>query len=63
MPNRYLAGVAKVLEKACTVDEVYAVAEAACNKCAESCARCTGYGACSMFLLLNLKLDAIEVLA
>lgn len=63
MPIRFLRGVAKVFEKAVTADEVYAAAEAACDKCSESCARCSGYEACSMFSVLNLKLDAIEALS
>lgn len=63
MPTRFLIGVQKVLEKACTVDEVYAVAEASCKRCSESCERCTGYDRCSMFPMLNMKLDAIEVLS
>lgn len=62
MPQGYLIGVSKVLEKACTVDEVYAAAEAACKRCSETCARCTGYGSCGLFNVLNMKLDAIEVL-
>lgn len=63
MPAKTLARVAEVFEKASTVDEVYAVAEAACNKCGESCRRCTGYGSCGMFSVMNLKLDAIEALS
>lgn len=64
MPTKTLARVAKVFEKASTVDEVYAAAEAACNKCGESCrSRCPGYGSCGMFSVMNLKLDAIEALS
>lgn len=64
MPNAIFAAVVQAFEKAATVDEVYDAAEQACERCAMCpIGRCPGQASCPMYSILNLKLDAIEVLA
>lgn len=62
MSEQQVCRLTKVFERCSTADEVYAAAEAACNKCGEGYRRCPGFNACRMFAALDAKLDAIEAL-
>lgn len=62
MSEQQVCKLMKVFERCTTADEVYAAAEAACNKCGNSYRRCAGYKVCRMFAALDAKLDAIEAL-
>lgn len=62
MSEQQVCKLMKVFERCSTADEVYAAAEAACNRCGEGYRRCSGYNVCRMFAALDAKLDAIEAL-
>ena len=48
-------------EEVTTADEVFKIAQRACDICSCTPGHCTGFGACPMMAQLDLKLDAIEV--